>query len=155
MGTKNRLHGESCATGVFLQREGLLVEGFASGFPAGDACGEVLHVGVAEFASSVGSSFVSTAGWAAAIGNDESVLVSRELRSEVSACGGEVNGSRDMTVLVGCGTIDVDDGDFLVSDGLLEVGDSDVREIGGHHVDAGDQGKCEGEEFLHSVDVYW
>src|SRR6187401_235574 len=53
----------------------LLLERGASVLPAGDAGGEVLHVGVAELLGRRGRRSVGAAGGAAAVGDDERALV--------------------------------------------------------------------------------
>lgn len=128
--------------------EKLLLESFFGGLPAGDAGGEVLHVGVAELAGGVSGGFVSAAGRATAVGDDESAFVGGKHAGEAVLLRGKVDRAWDVAVGVGRGSVHVDDGDLLVSDGLLEVGNADVREFSGHH-GAGDEGENECEEFLH------
>jgi hypothetical protein len=118
-------------TSGFEEEEKLLLEGFVGGLPAGNASGEVFHVCVAELAGGVGGGFVSAASRAAAVGDDEGALVGGERTGEGAFLRGKVDCAGDVAVGVGGGSVHVDDCDLLVSDGLFEVGDADVREFGG------------------------
>ena len=129
-------------------------EFFASGLPAADAGGEVLDVGVAEFFSLLGAGFVSGAGRAAAVSDHEGAFVGWELGGEGVFAGSEVDGSWDVAVGEGGGTVDVDHGDFAVSDGLFEVVDGDVRVFGGHDGGGSEEGEGECEQFFHVFDWY-
>jgi hypothetical protein len=86
----------------------------------------VLYVAVSEFLSCCCTSFVSLASWTSAICNDKSLLVFWEKLGEFLAFGCEVDGARDMTFLVGTGSIDVDYSDLAFLDGFLEILNADV-----------------------------
>ncbi len=124
---------------------------FVSGFPAGDAGGEVLDVGVAEFLGGVGRGGVGVATWAAAISDDESLLVGWELRLEGILDGVEVESGWDVAGFPRVAAIDVDDDGLFVGDGLLEVGDADVREFTGEDIGDGEEAEEESEEFFHGM----
>ena len=114
------MKGEGLATGVGF---------FPSFFPASDAWRIVLNVGVAEFFGFGGGAGVSAAVFVATVGDDEGGFVGGEFGGELGVSGGEVDGAGDMTSFEAVGTIDIDEGDFFLSDGLFEVGGGDGREV--------------------------
>ena len=104
--------------------------GFFPGFfPASDARRIVLNVGVAEFFGFGGGPGVGAAMFVATVGNDEGGFVGGEFGGELGVGGGEVDGAGDMASFEAVGTIDIDEGDFFLSDGLFEVGGGDGREV--------------------------
>ena len=110
----------------------------------------MLHIGVAECLGFRGAGLVGGALLIAAVGDDESVLVGRELRSKVLG-GLEIEGARDVAFLVAVGAIHVDQCDLLLGDRLLELSMADVRELVGANGEQGRERECaeESYEFLH------
>src|SRR5580765_6227218 len=82
---------------------------FAGVFPAADAGGEVLDVGVAEGDGFLGGGFVGHALGAAAVGDDQGVFVFGEHFFELGGAGFEVDGGGDVAVFVGISAVGVDD----------------------------------------------
>ena len=78
-----------------------------------------------------------------------------ELRGEVGLRRSEVDCRRDVTSLVGTGAVDVDNGDFFVCDGFLQVSDADVCEFTGECGGRDEHGGDEHENFLHVVVYFW
>src|SRR4051794_25613566 len=76
----------------------LLLHLLARLFPTADAGGEVLHVGVAEGDGFFGGGLIGHALGAAAVGDDEGVLVLGELGGQLVASGGEVDRARDVAL---------------------------------------------------------
>src|SRR5687768_14467137 len=104
-------------TRALLGRFGLLT----SRLPARNASGKVLHILVAELLSRGSSGFVGAAGRAAAVGDDEGVLIFRQSLGEVAFGRAEVDCARNVALLIGRLAVHVDDRDLLFFDRLLEV----------------------------------
>ena len=86
----------------------------------------MLHVLVTEFGSGLGSTLIGTASGTSAIGDNEGVLVLGKKLGQVLALRVEMNGARDMALLVGGVPVDVDHGNLAGLDGFLQVLDADI-----------------------------
>ena len=100
-------------------RTGLLFSRFASGLPAHDALGIMLHIRVAEVLGSFCSLSIRGAVFIGAIGDDKSALVGRQLRREIGLRSLEIERAGDVAFLVGATAVHVDERDFLAADRRL------------------------------------
>src|SRR5688572_7628285 len=103
-----------------------LLDLLAGALPAADAGGQVLDVGVAHGDGLLGRLLVRHALRAAAVGDDQGVLVLGQDLLELRGVGLEVDGAGDVPVAVGVGAVDVDNGHLVLLDGALEFLDAHV-----------------------------
>ena len=118
---------------------------FTGFLPAGDASGKVLDVGVAEGLGLFGGGGVGIAARATTIGDDEGGLVLGKFVSYFVTGAVKVDGGRHVAGFPGVTAVDVDNGDFLVIDGFLEIGDADIGEFTGEDVGGEEEAEDQGE----------
>ena len=114
-----------------------------------DAGGHVFHVFIAKFFRGFSGFLVSFALRAAAVGDDERVLVRWQRAGELVFDGFKIQRGGHMAFLVGLGAVDVQDDGLLGFGECFDFLDADVGEFTGVAGD-GEQGNGEeGEELFH------
>ena len=111
----------------------------------------MLDVGVAEILGLFGGGGVSIAARATTIGDDEGGLVLGKVGGEFVTGGVEVDGGRHVAGFPGVTAVDVDDGNFFVINGFLEIGDADIGEFTGEDVGGEEEAEDQGEQFFHGL----
>ena len=117
--------------------------------PARDARLEVLDIRVAEFLCGFRSTGIGAAMLTAAVGDNQRGLVGWQEFSEIGSVGCVVDGTRNMAVGIGDGTVHIEQGHLLGGDIRLEISEADVREGAGKGIQSEEKGSGQEEMFLH------